>query len=205
MDSTVRNSISSIGTGSSGDALLASKDIILLAEEVLPKSAYVKAETYASMLAGLPVQQEGARLALMNVLLPPPQDPIYKLAPELYLLPRRARRAIPILGKYLDMLTKAAAYEKCRDKDILTVSFSNAIDIFSRYYTDNRQLTDWLLRYNRFFYRDAKLDIMLPSGRIERKFRSREVVMCLYITRELADRIKALSATASRVSLDQPM
>jgi len=205
MDSTIINTNSSTGTVSAPKALLVSSDILSLAKEALPKPVYVKAETFASMLAGLPIQQEAARLSLMNILLPPPKYPLHHLSNELYLLPRRARRAIPILGDYIDMLTKSAAFEKRQDKGILTASFSNAIDVFSECYPDNAQLAGWLLKYNHSFYRDGNLDVMLPSGRVERKFTSREVVFCLFITRELGDIIKSLSAAATRVSLDQPL
>ena len=64
---------------------------------------------------------------------------------------------------------------------------------------------DWLYRYNRFLYRDAKHDFKLPSGRKEHRFTSREVVLCLFITKELAERIITLSDTAGRVSRDEPM
>lgn len=205
MDSSILNANISTGAGNSAKALHVSSDILSLAKEVLPKPVCVNAETYASMLAGLPIQQEAARLSLINVLLPPPKYPLHHLSSELYLLPRRARRAIPILGDYLDMLTKAAAFEKRQDKSLLTVSFSKAIDVFAQSYPDNAQLAGWISSYNNCFYRDGNLDVMLPSGRVERRFTSREVVLCLYITRELADSIKSVSPAAKRVSLDQPL
>lgn len=205
MENSILNTNSGSGTGSATNALIVNNGILSLAKEVLPESVYMNAETYVSMLAGLPIQQEAARLSLVNILLPPPKYPLHHLAGELHLLPRRARRAIPILGDYLDMLTKAAVFEKRQDKSILAVSFSNAIDVFTKCYPDNNQLAIWLSRYNHSFYRDGKKDVMLQSGLVERRFTSREVVLCLYITRELANSIKSLSAAAKRVSLDQPL
>ena len=106
---------------------------------------------------------------------------------------------------YVDMLTKAAVYEKEQKDDIFRLSFGPAINRFSKYYSSETQLTNWLLRYNRFLYRDAKHGFVLPAGRKEHRFTSREVVLCLFITKELANKIKNLSATAMRVSRDEPM
>ena len=68
-----------------------------------------------------------------------------------------------------------------------------------------RILADWLYRYNKFLYRDAKHDFKLPHGRKEHRFTSREVVLCLFITKELSNRLTKLSDTALRVSRDESM
>lgn len=196
---------SSKKTGNPAEALLASKDILSLAKEILPEPVYLEAERFASMLTSSPAQKKIARLALINILLPPPKRPVYYLAHELEFLPRWTREPLRIMGDYIDMLTKAATYEKTRDAKIFRVPFGPAIDLFAKCYPNDTQLADCLLRYNRFLYRDAKHDFVLPAGRREHRFTSREVVLCLYTTRELADRIKSLSTTAMRVSLDQPM
>ena len=123
---------SSKKTGSSAEALLASEDILLLVKEVLPEPTYLEAERLASMLTGSPSQKKTAGLALIDVLPPPPKRPVYYLAHELELLPRWTREALRIMGDYIDMLTKAATYEKSKDDSIFRVSFGPIINRFTK-------------------------------------------------------------------------
>lgn len=189
----------------SNEALLAGGDILLLAHETIPESDYVDAERFASMLTGMPSQKEAARLALTSVLLPLPKISMYDLSHELFLLPHKTRVALLVLGNYVDILTKAAVYGKCHDKSIFKVSFGPTIDVFSKCYPDNIKLASWLAKYNRFFYHNARYDFTIPPGRTVHRFSSREVVLCLFITRELVDSIKSLSDVAMRVSYSQPI
>lgn len=189
----------------SNEALLACENILLLAQEIIPESDYIEAERFASMLTGMTSQKETARLALTCVLLPVPKISMYDLAHELFLLPRKTRIALLVLGNYVEILAKAAVYGKCHDNNIFKVSFGPTIDIFSKCYPDNIKLASWLNRYNRFFYHDARYDFTLPPGRTVHRFSSREVVLCLFITRELVDSIKSLSDVAMRVSHSQPI
>ena len=187
------------------EAMVASDDILALAKEILSIEKYSKAEQLSRMLVGSKSQKNAAKAELMEVLLPPPKRPVYYLSHELEFLPRWTREALRILGDFIDMLTKAAVFEKEGMNDVFRISFGPAIKRFSVYYQSEKQLTDWLNRYNRFLYRAAKHDFQLPSGRTEHRFTSREVVICLFVTKDLADKITSLSATAARVRRDEPM
>ncbi len=192
-------------TGDTSEALLASNDILSLAKEILIEGIYLEAEKLATMLVGPPSQKKSARATLQAVLLPPPKRPIYYLAHELEFLPRWTREALRILGDFVDMLTKAAVFEQEHKDDVFRLSFGPAISRFLKQYPSEAQLADWLYRYNKFLYRDAKHDFKLPHGRKEHRFTSREVVLCLFITKELSNRLTKLSDTALRVSRDESM
>jgi len=192
-------------TGALSEAMLASDDILTLAKDILPEDTYLKADELSRMLVGSKSERNAARTALIRVLLPLPKRPVYYLAHELEFLPRWTREALRILGDFIDMLTKAAVYEKEGKRDIFRTSFGPAVKKFKTFYPQEKQLTEWLDRYNRFLYRDAKHDFRLPTGRTEHRFTSREVVLCVFVTKDLANRITALSATAARVRRDEPM
>jgi hypothetical protein len=196
---------SSNKTGNTSEVLIASNDILSLAEEILNEDILTYAESLAVMLINSSSKKNQARHLLQQVLLPPPKRPIYYLTHELEFLPRWTREALRILGDYIDMLTKAAVFGKSHDRDIFRSSFGPAINSFQKLFPNENQLSDWLLRYNRFLYRDAKHDFKLPQGRREHRFTSREVVLCLFITKELATQMTNLSETALRVSRDEPM
>ncbi|MFC1873207.1 hypothetical protein ACFLW3_00120 [Chloroflexota bacterium] len=83
-------------------------------------------------------------------------------------------------------------------------SFGPAINRFFKYYGD-KGIYDWLLRYKRFLYRETQKYCVLPAGRKEHRFTSREVVITPFVTKELAEIIKTILPTAMRVSQDEPM
>lgn len=192
-------------TGTSSEAILASDDILALAKDMLPENTYTKAEQLSIMLVGSKSERNASRNALIRVLLPPPKRPIYYLERELKFLPRWTREALRVLGDFIDMLIKAAVYEKEGKSDIFSMSFGPAIKKFKVLYPHEKQLIAWLDLYNHFLYRGAKHDFKLPPGRTEHRFTSREVVLSVFITKELADRITTLSAMAARVRRDEPM
>ena len=107
------------------------------------------------------------------------------------------------LGDYIDMLVKAATYEKMQDKKIFGNSLGPALGKFVRAYPTETKLADWLSRYNRFLYKDAKHDMILPSGRLEHRFTSREVVLSLFITKELGEKLAALSGKDRKAKNDE--
>jgi hypothetical protein len=192
-------------TGKSREALMANREIISLSKELLSKDVYSKAESLASMLVGTRSEKSTARNTITKVLLPPPKRPVYYLEHELKFLPRWTRESMRYLGDFVDMLTKAAVYEKEMRQDVFKIAFGPAISRFKNYYPNRAQLVDWLERYNRFLYRDAKHDFDLPTTRQEHRFTSREVVHTLFVTKELTEKITALSAAALRVSRDEPI
>lgn len=192
-------------TGKSSEALLAEEEIILLAKELLPKNTYAEAESLAVKLTKSKSIRDGAKAQLMSVLPAPPKRPIYYLEHELQFLPHWTRNPMRFLGDYVDMLVKAAAFEKLNNKDIFENAFGPAIREFKKAYSAERKLADYLSRYNKFLYKDAKHDMKLPAGRKEHRFTSREVVLTLFISKELGDRLTALSPLALKVKNDQPM
>jgi len=109
------------------------------------------------------------------------------------------------LGDFVDMLVKAAVFGRLGKRTIFQTSLGPAITQFGRCFSDQQRLIDWLTRYNQFLYRDAKHDFQLPSGRREHRFTSREAVLTVFITMELADAVCALSPTAARVRRDEPI
>jgi hypothetical protein len=192
-------------TGKSTEAMMANKDVLLLGKEILTKDNYMEAEKLSNMLVGTKSEKNSARATLISVLMPPPKRPIYYLAHELEFLPRWTREAMRILGDYIDMLTKAAVFEMENNGEVFRISFGPAINRFKKWYPKEAILAEWLERYNRFLYRDAKHDFALPSTRKEHRFTSREVVLCVFITKQLSDKIKKLSSVAMKVSKDEPM
>jgi hypothetical protein len=173
-------------TGKLSEALLADEQVLSLAKELLPENTYTEAENLAEMLTESRSNKAAARSQLISVLLPPPKRPIYYLEREIRSLPRWTRNAMRYLGDYIDMLVKAAAYEKLNERDIFRNPLGPAIDKFKIAYPNERTLASYLSRYNRFLYKGAKHDMKLPIGRKEHRFTSREVVLCIYISKELA-------------------
>ena len=192
-------------TGEASEALLAATEILALAKELLPKDTYLEAERMANMLTQSKSDKAAARAQLISVLPPPPKRPIYYLAREIRSLPRWTRNAMRFLGDYVDMLAKAAVYEVLSDRDLFGKAFGPTISKFRVAYPKENTLADYLSRYNKFLYRDAKHDMTLPVARREHRFTSREVVLCIYISKELARRIISLSELARKVNNDQPM
>lgn len=192
-------------TGKKEEALLADDQIVMLAKEIVGNGAYLEAEELAKMLVGSKSEKDTARARLIEILPPPPKRPIYYLEHELTFLPRWTRDSMRYLGDFIDMLVKAAAYEKKGDKKIFNNSLGPAIQQFSRAYPSEAKLVSYLTRYNEFLYRDAKHDMTLPIGRNEHRFTSREVVLCLFITKEIADTITKLSNFAQLARSDKPL
>lgn len=183
--------------------LLADNEIVDLAKEVLSKDAYEEAERIALQLTGKKKDKDLARARLMEVVSPPPKRPIYYAQVEIGSLPRWTRNALRYLGDYVDMLVKAAAYERESDKRIFNRSFGPAINSFSRHWPSEGRLTDFLQRYNRFLYRPAKHDFRLPSGRTDHRFTTREVVLSAYVTMQLGTELAQISKLASSVKMDK--
>lgn len=148
-------------------------------------------------------EKELARYRLGEIVKPPPKRPIYYAQYEMLLLPRWTRDALRYLGDYIDILVKSAVFEKSKSKRIFGSSLGPAIDKFELYWPDCSQLAGLLRRYNRFLYRSAKHDFSLPLGREIHRFTSREVVLCAFITMNLAKRVTAISSVAKKVMQDK--
>lgn len=190
-------------TAESADYLLADYEIVVLAKEVLSQETYKEAEQTAIQLTRTKKDKDLARARLMQLVNPPPKRPIYYAQMEIEFLPRWTRNALRYLGDYVDMLVKAAAYEKEPDKRIFNLPFGPAIKIFSRNWPSESKLTNYLKRYNRFLYRPAKHDFKLPPGRKSHRFTAREVVLTAYVTMQLGEELAKLSEIANSVKMDR--
>lgn len=190
-------------TSKTSEALLAHDEIVALAKEVLTESDYVEAEELAKMLAGTKSKKKVARIRLMKVVQPPPKRPLMYCQHELLFLPYHTRDILRDLGDFVDMLVKAAIYGEIQKNQVFHSSLGPAINQFEKCFPNERKLVDWLRRYNRFLYRDAKHDMKLPPGRREHRFTSREVVLCIFVTMELGNIITQISPTAANVRNDQ--
>jgi len=192
-------------TGKSDEALLADDEIISLAKEFLDNNTYLEAERLALMLVGSKSEKTNARSRLISVLQPPPKRPVYYLPREIKSLPHWTRNAMRYLGDFIDMLVKASAYEKRGDVNIFDSSLRSAVGHFRRAYPEETKIAGWLSRYDQFLYKGVKHDMKLPIARKEHRFTSREVVLCLFVTKELADILTRLSKYALNVRQDHPM
>lgn len=190
-------------TAKPSEALLADSQIVSLARELLQSDTYSEAEEQSILLVGSRADKSKARAHLIRVIEPPPKRPIYYLEREINSLPRWTRDALRFLGDYIDILVKAAVYGETGNKAVFRSSLGPAIPEFRKAYPKEIELVNWIHRYNAFLYRDAKHDMKLPPNRTEHRFTSREVVLCLYVTRELADRIISLSPTVAKASRDE--
>ncbi|MFC1932320.1 hypothetical protein ACFLXU_01650 [Chloroflexota bacterium] len=192
-------------TGKASERLLASEEVVSLAKEVLTEHQYLEAEELAKKLVGKKAEKVYARARLMDIVKPPPKRPIYYTQWEIQFLPHHTRDIMRDLGDFIDMLVKAAIYEKTKKDSIFHSSLGPAIDGFERCRPESKQLAEILRKYNRFLYRDAKHDFRLPKGRKEHRFTSREAVLTIFITMNLADRIISISPMAERVRQDKYM
>lgn len=192
-------------TGKTSECLLADEQIISLAKEVLPEQDYLEAEGLAKKLVGKKSEKSFARERLMAIVKPPPKRPLYYTEWDIQFLPYRTRDVIRDLGDFIDMLVKAAVYEKTTNDSVFHSSLGPAIDKFEMCRPESKQLANILRKYNRFLYRDAKHDFKLPKGRKEHRFTSREAVLTVFITMNIAKKIISISPMAARVRTDEPM
>lgn len=190
-------------TAKASEHLLADREIVSLAKEILSEREYLEAEELAKRLTKTKREKDSARVKLMELVKPPPKRPVYYAQYEMHRLPRWTRDALRYLGDFIDILVKSAVYEKTRDTRIFHFSLGPAIDKFQIYWPDSKRLADLLRKYNRFLYRGAKHNFELPKGRKTHRFTSREVVLTAFITMSLADRITAVSRAADRVRRDE--
>ncbi len=192
-------------TGKASERLSADEQIISLAKEVLSEQQYLEAEELAKKLVGKKSEKAFTRKRLMDIVKPPPKRPLYYTHWDIQFLPHRTRDTIRDLGDFIDMLVKAAVYEKTNDSRIFRSSLGPAIDKFEKNRPESKQLAEILRKYNRFLYRDAKHDFKLPEGRREHRFTSREAVLTTFITMNLAERIIRISPAAGRLRRDEEM
>ena len=182
-------------TGRKGEELLASMEVVDLAQSILPEEQFELAEETARMLASSRTRRIAAADRLTALVAPPPKRPLYYAQHEMEMLPRWTRDGIRYLGDYVDVLVKHLAFQLSGDAEVAQRSMGPNIDVIDR--GEHRQkyatLIGHLRRYNSFLYRPGKHDFRLPSGRRGHRFTSREVVLTAYVTMELARRIKEIT------------
>jgi len=190
-------------TADASEYLLADKEVILLAKEVLSNEEYSQAEEIAIQLTGNKRDKDSARGKLVALVKPPPKRPIYYAQHEMLFLPRWTRDALRYLGDFVDMLVKSAIYEKTNDRRVFGLSLGPAINLFRKHWPGYESLTVLLDKYNRFLYRGAKHDFTLPANRQSHRFTAREVVLTAFITMKLADRLSKISHMAEDARNDK--
>ena len=190
-------------TGKASERLLAEEQIISLAKEVLPEQKYLEAEELAKKLVGKKSEKDFARKRLMGIVKPPPKRPLYYTQWELRFLPHWTRDTMRDLGDFIDMLVKAAVYEKTNKSNIFHSSLGPAIDKFEQCRPECAPLANMLRKYNRLLYRPGKHDFKLPADRKEHRFTAREVILTIFITMNLAERLIRISPAAARVKRDE--
>lgn len=181
-------------TGCSSEALQALPELVELAELVLSHEKLKEADTTARMLVGSKTEKQYAKMKLLSLIPHRPTRPLLYLLPLLMQLPRLTRDSIRYLGDYIDLLTKEMTFEfvggnarkSSLGKNVKALEKADAVP---------RDLIDKLKRYNRFLYTPGKHDFSLPPGR-KHRFTSREVVLAVYISVELGERIKCISKLA---------
>ncbi len=190
-------------TADASEYLLADKEVVSLAKDLLTEEEYQEAEAISAKLTGTKREKDFARARLIDLVKPPPKRPIYYAQEELQYLPRWTRDALRYLGDFIDILVKSAVYQKTKKRSILGTSFGPAVNAFKEHWPDSTLLANFLTRYNRFLYRGAKHDFRLPAGRSMHRFTPREVVLTAYITMNLADKLTSISWMAQKVRNDE--
>ena len=182
-------------TGRKGEELLASQEVVDLAQDVLTEGQFESAEETAMMLASSKSSRLVAIERLTTVVAPPPKRPLYYAQHEMDMLPRWTRDGIRYLGDYMDVLVKHLAFQLSGDMG--TAQRSMGVNLGSIDRGENRgnygSLIGLLKRYNSFLYRPGKHDFKLPSDRKGHRFTSREVVLTAYMTMELAKKVKEIT------------
>lgn len=184
---------SSYLTGKKDEALDALPEIIQLARDILTEEKYQDAENVARMILSSKRSREIGIAKLKLEIGNHPTRPLWYLWPLLSGLPRYTRDSIRYSGDYLDLLVKELTYEKLNGNARKCSLRANAKKI--KKIPDLLELANELVRYCDFLYTPGKHDFSRPPGRSHR-FTSREVVLTVYITAELGNRILLVSENA---------
>lgn len=186
------------------DALIAEPQIVSLAMELLPKGKYEEAETLSKMLIGSKKDSNSARTTLATIVVPPPKRPIYYCQYEMQFLPYKSRDILRDMGDFVDMLVKAAVYERTSAVEVFDCTLAQAIDQLEKLIPSYTQLTKWLREYNQFLYspKPTSERMRYPD---KHRFTIRETVLVIFIAMHLADKITAISRMAKLVRQDKPM
>jgi len=119
-------------------------------------------------------------------------------------LPYWSRDILRDLGDFVDMLVKAAVYERTNAADVFDRTLAQAIDQFEQHLPSHMQLVNWLRKYNQLLYspKSASERVRYPD---QHRFTVRETVLIIFVTMHLADKITAISRMAALVRQDKQM
>ncbi|GAH51036.1 unnamed protein product, partial [marine sediment metagenome] len=108
------------------------------------------------------------------------------------------------MGDFVDMLVKAAVYERTSAVEVFDCTLAQAIDQLEKLIPSYTQLTKWLREYNQFLYspKPTSERMRYPD---KHRFTIRETVLVIFIAMHLADKITAISRMAKLVRQDKPM
>ncbi len=149
-------------------------------------------------------QHETFRVHYCHPTPPPPKRPIYYCQYEMQFLPYKSRDILRDMGDFVDMLVKAAVYERTNSTKVFDRTLAQTINEFEKHLSSHPQLLRWLGEYNQFLF--------APKAASERiryhnhhRFTVRETVLAIFVSMHLADKITAISRMAELVRRDKPM
>ncbi len=174
------------------EALDTLPEIQELAERMLTKDELDEANIITQRLLGKKKEKEWGIAACVVKVGIEPRRPLFYWMSEMEGLPRNTRNCIRYLGDYVDLLVKELSFEilgKGRKRS-LTANSRALLNI-----SGVGELAMKLLRYSEFLYTPGKHDFSLPPGR-EHRFTAKEVVLCSFITANLAKEILSISEGA---------
>jgi hypothetical protein len=187
------------------EALVAEPHIVSLAKELLPERRYEKAETLSKMLVGSEKDSNAARIALARIVVPPPKRPIYYCKYEMQFLPYKSRDILRDMGDFVDMLVKAAVYERTNSAKVFDRTLAQTIGEFEKYFPSHPQLLKWLSEFNQFLFTPRVADERIQHHGNKHRFTLRETVLVILVAMHLANKITAISRMAELVRQDKPM
>lgn len=185
---------SKYNTGDKTEALLVSDDVLDLAKSILSPEEIDHANEITLMIIGRKSLRNSGILELQKILGVKPYRPLYYAHFELERLPRWTRSSVRYVCDYIDQLCKHWAYIYTQRTSSLNGSMGSSLKTIRKKEGKNHEgLIDILEKFNNVFYVPAKHDFSLPEGRRNHRITVKEVVYTVFISVELARRIKIIT------------
>ena len=169
------------------ERLILDEDILSLAQILLPEKIEL-ADKLSEDLCNGKKTRERARIYLMNMVKPPPKRPLYYCHYEIRHLPRWTRNVVRYLGDYIDLLERMALKKFIKGNYKPGKSPKLVRNRLKKFISE--QLFNEIEEYDRLFWRPSKHDFNVNESMKRNRFTSREAVYCIFITLELANKIK---------------
>lgn len=181
-------------TGDKTEALLVSDDVLDLAKRVLSSEEIDHANEITLMIVGSEFLRKKGIATLMKILGTKPYRPLIYANNELQYLPHWTRDSVRYVCDYIDQLCKHWAYIYTQRITSLNGSMGSSLKTIRKKESGNNDvLIDILEKFNNVFYVPAKHDFSLPEGRKNHRITVKEVVYTVFISVELAKRIKMIT------------